>query len=337
MSAGDTRFERLYAGLSARERVLLLRESEVTEADERAIRRTMPPAQAEEFSRLSTLAFQADRVLPPVVDDLCHRAHVLGLKWLLLDTIALWGRERGWLAGDASLLARVPIKASEHRRALAEARAEQVSWEEAVAITADARGITDEVAERELRTAVANRRLRSRERGSSATFALGTLHDWLGVEFPFRPPWGNAYEVVPDHAWRREHDGMREAAEAFTRFDQRGPGPPARVLPALGFRWGTAEDDTPWDRTMRLLAEELRQALPQVWGQLLAIERVVGEVAEAFRDGAVLPERLRTMLAEARGYLQVLTDAVPGLVGELAATVIDEAGAQWLRCQVFSE
>jgi len=88
---------------------------------------------------------------------------------------------------------------------------------------------------------------------------------------------------------------------------------------------------------MRLLAGELRGALPLVWGQLLAIERVVGEVDGAFRDGAVLPGRLRIMLAEARAYLQVLTDAVPAVVGEFAAPAIDPAGAQWLRRQVFSE
>lgn len=307
----------------------------IGEPEERAIRRTMPPEQRKEFTCLSGLTHRADFVLTPVVDDLSYQVKVLALRWLLLHAIARCGFERSVHAYDASLLAHVPIRASEHERLVAEARAEYVPLAEAVEIVVAARGVGERVAARELREAVANKHLHSRGRGSSAEFVLGTLHDWLGVEFPLVPAWGRAYDVVPDDGWRPEHERLRQAAETFARLGTFGPGAPALALSAPGDTWDGADNDTSWNEVMRLLVEQLRTGLSSAWGQLLAIERVAADVCRRFGDDAVLPDRLRARLDLAHADLQAVHDAVPPLAGEIAAPAVDEHGMTVLRRAIF--
>ncbi len=333
MSGSDAQLDRLHAGLSARERVLLLRRAMFAgEKADPAIRATMPREQGTEFNPFIRLANSILHTLGPFASDVQQQAEVLRLKLLCLHAVVAWGGERTHLAYEASLLAHVPIKASEHRDRLAQARAEYVPLRDAAEMVADERGVSAQAAAKELKGVAAAGGIRTRQRGRSTEFELGALFDWLGGAFPFGPDWGRSYEVVPDEEWRDEHDWKRGAAARFAGLHDRGPSAPSRILPMGGEPpWGKEEDDTLWDRVTRGFVAQLRRDIPQLWGQLLALELVAGEVSREFEEEAVLPAELRGALDEARTELQGITDSAPALVGEIAGAGPDERVAGLLR------
>lgn len=351
MSGLDGRADRLYPGLSAHERVLLVIQA-VREGrhPDSQIHTTMPDGQVGEFNRSMALLRGAARVLPPFILMLEQDVRGLHAQLLLLSVLVLWAADREGFIGYIKYTTPEPCSTEEYAAHLAAARANYVPVELAADDLIAARGAWDgrtyeqpdealerflpfaREAEAELRALAKRGTLPSRGRGPSLRLEAGSFYDWLGQPVPMHAEWGGGYEVFPaeDLGWRRESRAkVRKRAED-------GPRPTYQLLPALALGAGPALPDAQLsdrDRLARAVAERVRSDVGALCGQYAALDVVLAELQEQLDCEDVLEPMLRDHLEQGRASLTTTCEEAVTFVGELDMAVGDAAIKEllWVR------
>ena len=338
MSAKNRRLDRLTAGLTARERVVLIQTAlyEDREPDAR-IWNTTPDAQWAELHRLGRLASQAHLVLTThlvwqhfVVEDLRS-------KWMLLMSLVGWALDRHSILLDASLVTHVPISESDYASRRRELAADQFGIRDAVelmlATETDDSNKTVRRAEKEVRAAIKAGELKATRKGRGFEMSYQAFCDWRGESVQAFPDWGRAYEVVPDGEVY-----FGDSAERLRLASESGPHHPGLVLPplALSPNWSMPEEDQSLqDRLLARLARQVHEEVPRREMEVAALTEVVEAVEAEFRDEAIVAKVNRAMLADARTILASLREDAPRIIGEIDAAPPHEASFAEIRRQIF--
>jgi hypothetical protein len=303
--SGNQRLDRLYPGLTAKERALLvLRAWKGDQEEDVQVRRTVPQSQAPDFNHYIHLMNAANGDLALYIVVLNGVADKLGLKSAWLASLQLWGIRVWELATYIILHTNEPITESEHRRLVEEARAEWVpladlaetlvegydGWTEADREPAeddDEQVVTQKAWNRmlaqkkaELSRLVEEGVLAGRRSGRRLLVNNGSFYDWLGHPVPVRPDWGTSYDVLPDDQAESLKKTRLRAQKAIAAS------PTSPILEFLEEKLGrrVTERQERWDEAMAALRQSLLEGVPWCWQELRAVEAVLDEVAQEF-DG----------------------------------------------------
>lgn len=352
MSQLNARVERLYPALSARERIVLILEAANDEREpEPRIRETMPNDQVGAFNHYLGQLRGANRPIGSYVLVFVQEVAHARTQLLLLSALAMWGTDRSALLDYIAFNTNQPCTQAEFDEHLAEARAEDLSLDDAVDAVIEARGLSAAVAagnpatehrrfrqvsrpiEAELRALVANKALVGGGRGTRLAINAGSFYDWLGQPTPVPPEWGHRYEVVAaeEAAWRHESwKRMRARAKS-------GPHAPTTVLAAFSpTRDSLLPDDSlsEHDVRMRTLAERLRRELLRLSGAVGALDAVLDEVRGNLGGHDAVHPMVRGAIERARAELAELREHAALLVGAIESTEPDGEVLETLRALV---
>jgi hypothetical protein len=339
MSGADGRLNKVYPGLAANERaILVLRAWKEGGEEDPLVRRTMPPRQATEFNRYISLMNGVNNLHPYV---LALRALVdqLGLRFAWLRTLDLWAMHAWTMAEYIWFHTKEPVTDSEHRRRVEAARAEMAPAKELAEILVERHeGWCDEdlvpgedgeepvvsnaAWERVLKDKkeqvaglVAEGALAGKRQGRRVMVNAGSFYDWIGESIPVPPDWGVEFEVRPDE----EADQVERLREARRRAKDAlisGPSIDEVLRDEVAGNGKRAKEHRSWgDEIAGALTARIREETRGRWQELIAAERVIEEAAAEF-DGEdpALPE-VRQALQEARCRLEELVAEIQERVG----------------------
>lgn len=357
MSARQGRLDKLYAGLTARERAILVLQAWKRDEDEDPqVRLTMPESQGAEFNYCIDL-MNGVHDLTPYVIVVHQQAAQLGLKFAWLSTFHLWGLHTSTLAEYICFDTKEPITESAHKRRVEEARSKATPIAELAEVlverydgwTEDDLQASEDDEEPEVSDKAWNRVLAQKKKelarlidqgvlegtrkGRRLLINVGSFYDWLGQPAPVFPDWGVEFEVFPDEQ-ADEVDRLRRARRCAQ--DELRRGPSDAVLHLLG---GTAADDSKpakknrhrIDEVIDALHTTLREMVPARWRELRTAEVVLEEVAAEFDGEDPLHPRVRDALDEARQELEELVEKVQRRVGAFSLPEPDEEELATLR------
>lgn len=341
MSALDGRADRLYPGLTARERVLLILQAvhEGRQPDWQ-LRSTMPDDQVSEFNRSMGVLRGAAQVLPPFILLLEQDVRALELRMALLSVLLLWAADREHFIGYIKYMTPEPCGAEEYAAHLTAARADHVPVELAADDLINARGTWDErpdeapdaalvrflplarAAEAELRSLAKQGTLPSRGRGQSLRLEAGSFYAWLGQPVPMHAEWGRGYEAVAadDLAWQREW-----RARVRKRAGD-GPRPMHELLPTMmRAKKGLLADAqlSERDRFVRDIAERVRSDLMSLSGQYGALDAVLTDLHGQLGCEDILEPELRDRFERARASLATAGEQAVTFVGKVDLPICD--------------
>ncbi len=305
------RLDRLYPGLTARERALLVLQAwkEGAEEDPK-VRSTMPSSQVDEYNRLIALMNGCNQHLGPYILVLSALVEQLSIKLGWLKTIELWTINSEELAFAAFRAAREPITKSAYRRLVAGEREREVPVREVAEMLAE-RSVDDDATERDWKQAVAKKAkdiekavhsgaVAAHRRGRRLLVNTGSFYDWLGETVPLHPDWGLEYEVLPNgedfETLKERFDGLKDAVRNS---------PAGAELP-----FEAGREPERMERFVRdvseALSEAIRDGLVGIWRELLAVEAVVAETTEEFGGEDPLIPEARSFLVGFRAQLEDL-------------------------------
>jgi hypothetical protein len=341
MSGADGRLNKVYPGLTAKERALLvLRAWKEGGEEDSLVRRTMPPYQGAEFNRYIDLMTGVNELRPYVL-ALGTLADQLGLRFTLLRTLDLWAMHAWEMAAYLWFDTKEPITQSEYERRVEAARAEMApvgdlaeilverheGWSDEDLVPAEDGGepmISDAAWEKVLKDKkmqlahlVCERALAGRRRGRRVMVNVGSFYDWIGESVPVFADWGLEFEVRPDveaGEVERLREGRRRAREALIH------GPCEYVLHLLRKR-GTCDEQIPkvegcWgDEIAKALSARIREDTRVRWQELLAAERVIEEAAAEFDGEDPALPNVRRALQQARCRLEELVAEIQERLG----------------------
>lgn len=310
------RMKKLYPGLTALERALLVLKAWKQSIDEDPqLRHAMPAYQVREFNRYVDLMNGANTYLGPFIILVKALTEQTSIRFGWLCTIRLWTADSLSIAHAAFMAAREPINESDYKARLDEARNESVPIEEFAQYLAE-REITADATDRQWQQAVANKAAMIEEAVNSGAVAAhtrsrrilvlaGSFYEWLGEPLPVYPDWGFAYDVRLDGEditpLKKRFDGLREALLRSHAGIGLPPEFRAKKLEGMA-RFG--------DEATRLLEESIRDGFAARWCELSAIETVVAEVQEEFAgEDPLLPE-LRSSLDAIKATLEELRERI---------------------------
>ncbi len=305
------RLDRLYPGLTARERALLVLEAWKEGGEEDLqVRNTMPNSQVEEFNRYIALMNGCNQHLGPYLLLLSALVEQLSLKLGWLKTIQLWTINSETLAMAAFRAAREPITKSAYRRLVDKEREREVPVRELAEMLTE-RSIPDDATERDWKQAVAKKAkdiekavqsgtVATHRRGRRLLVNTGSFYDWLGETVPVYPDWGLEHEVLPNgedfETLKERFDGLKDAVR---------DSPAGAELPFEAER--EPERMERFSRDVReALSEATRDGLVGKWRELLAVEAVVAETTEEFGGEDPLIPEVRSFLVGVRAQLEDL-------------------------------
>jgi hypothetical protein len=352
MSALGSRADRLYPGLSALARAVLVLEAQNADREpDPRVHSTMPEDQAVEFNAYIAPLRGVARVVGPYALVLREELGHVRTQLALLQVLCAWGNDRAELLDYIQAQTDEPCTQHEFDQHLLEARTNFLPINVAVDAVLDARALRVEEAddpdaeetvarsgrevEAELRVLVADKRLVGRGRGKTFTVNAGSLYDWLERPTPAQVEWGRGYEVVSD----AEVGWMRQSRSDLRRRVSAGPHLPADVLPAGTPRphaAHTAEHAlNEHDRHMRWLAERIQAELERIGGALGAVDVVLSEVRRILDDHDPAHPLLRESVDQSRSELAALRSLARQLItGDLAGGEPDGAILSLLRAAV---
>ncbi len=289
-----TRINRIYAGLSAKERAIHILHVLKGEAEEDPhVRSTMPESQVVPFNRYIDLIRAANDVHPAII-WLAGRVDTLGALLGWLCTFYLWSARALELDLHLWKLWKEPIAEAEYAALIERRRNEYAPVSELAELLADRCSVgatppdtdaswANEVAvrRRQLNDLVEGGVLPSRGKGSRLSINVGAFHDHLGEPTPFHPDWGSGFDVLPDSDTERirlrREDGNRLRALV-------SQAPSIAFTPLEAPDQAHLRDNPTPDRIAAILAHRIKDGISSCWRQLQAIEAVVSEIAAKF-DG----------------------------------------------------
>lgn len=338
MSEKDRRLDRLSAGLTARERVVLLQQALYEGRDpDPSIRHTMPEDQEGEFSDYAALANQSNVVLTSRALALYLEVELLQLRWQLLLTQLAWAFDRSSILLDASLVTHVPITRAAYEVRREELRGDRIGVNDAVEImlidAPDDSQRAKRQAEKQVRAAIKAGDLPSKRRGRGYQIEYGAFCDWRGEQLEPFPNWGRCYELVADDAV--SFAGCAERLQAAT---ESGPHHPGRIHPALApsSSWSMPEaEQSVHDRLSGAIALRIAQELPLREMDVAALTEVMEAVSLAFEDESIVSAPNRSMLNGACEILASLRESTPMVVGEIDEPATHELLADQIHGQIF--
>ena len=309
------RLDKLYPGLTAKERALLVLQGwkEGSEEDPQ-VRSTMPNSQVDEFNRYIALMNGCNQHLGPYILVLNSLVEQLSIKLGWLKTIELWTLNSEELAFAAFSAAREPITKSAYRRLVDKEREREVPVREIAEMLTE-RSIPDDATERDWKQAVAkqakdiekavqNGTVAAHGRGRRLLINTGSLYDWLGETVPVYPDWGLEHEVLPNgkdfETLKGRFDGLKDAARNS---------PAGAELP-LGAKREPERMECFSRDVSEALSGAIREGVVGKWRELLAVEAVVSEAAEEFGGEDPLIPELRSFLVAVRAQLEDLRSSV---------------------------
>lgn len=332
---GESRLNRLYPGLTARERALhALQALKADVPEDPQVRLTMPDNQVDPFNHYIDLIRAANRVNAGII-WLDGRVESLNARLGWLSTLHLWSLRS--LDLDFHLWARwkEPIAESDHAALVARKRAEYVQVSELAELLADrivgppdtnatwANVLADK--RRELNDLVQRGALPSRGKGSRLSINLGAFYDHLGEPTPVHPDWGSEFQVLPD----AQTDQIRTLRDDGTRLRALLSGAPSLAFPSVN----AADDEldgTP-TRIATILTRQLRDGISDCWRQLQSIETILCEIAAEFDDEDPLAHAQRETLNSVRDALIDLHARAAQTTGDFELAGADEDLTAQLR------
>jgi hypothetical protein len=354
--SGNQRLDRLYPGLTAKERALLvLRAWKSDEEEDAQVRRTMPQSQARDFNHYIHLMNAANSGAGKYIVALNGIAGQLGLKSAWLASLQLWGIRVWDLATYIILHTSEPITESEHRRLVEKAGAEMVplahlaetlvesyeGWTETDMQPGgeddDEQVVTDKAwnrllaeKKRELTRLVEEGTLAGRRSGRRLLINAGFFYDWLGEPVRLWPEWGKGYDVLPDDQAEQVERLKKERLRAQEAI---AGSPTSPILELLEEKLGRRVTDRQerWDEAMAALRQSLRERIPWCWQELRAVETVLDEVAEEFNGEDPLLPPVRQVLDKTRQDLVELQPLLGFVDAEVDLPELDEERVEWLR------
>ena len=305
MSGGDGRLNKLYPGLTAKERaVLVLKGWKQDTEEDPLVRRTMPAEQGAEFNLYIDLLNGACE-LSPYVHAIGIMIDQMDLRYGWLLTLDLWAMHALTMAEYMWSETKEPITKSEYRQRQEAARAEMVPATELAELLAEehegwaAADLKDrddgeptvttaawkrvrKEKERELAALVGEGVLEGDRKGRRHLINAGSFYGRRGEEAPVWPDWGLEFDIRPDSE-AKEVDRRRRSRESAREALMRGPS-----FAAL-FGRGSAGDsggrdgvESKADRIVAIHEERLREGAKELWRSLVAGETVVAEMEERF-------------------------------------------------------
>ncbi len=318
MSLRESRIDKLFPALTAKERaILVLGAWKQGEEEDPLVRREMPAEQGVEFNRLIDLMNGVNVDLATRDITLYALVGKQGAKSGWLATVQVWGLDAWRVAAYLFLHTKEPVTESEHRKLVRKARSEMVparelaeilverhdGWSEADVESASDEGddlVSDEAwdrvrkgKEKEIARLVEDGTLKGERKGRRLLVNAGSFYDWLGEPAPVPPEWGLEFEVFPDEdadevrRLRKERQAVRETIAKAPSDSAIEP-----VFRRLGVERNRSKEATSWgDQIADALSSSLRDGIRECWQALRAIELAVHEVEVEF-DGEypLLPE-----------------------------------------------
>jgi len=352
--SGNQRLDRLYPGLTAKERALLVLRAWKAEQEEDAqVRRTMPQSQARDFNHYIHLMNAANRDLGMYVAALNGIAKELGLKASWLASLQMWGIRVWDVWTYIALHTNEPITESEHSGLVEKARAEMLpvaelaetlverydGWTEADMEPSeddDEQVVSDKawnriLAEKKkgLGRLVEEGVLAAKRSGRRLLINNGSFYDWLDEPVPLYPDWGKGYDVLPDDQ-AGQVESLKKARLRAQEAVAASPASP--ILDFLEEKLGrrVTQRQERWDEAMAALRESLREAVPWCWQEVRAVETVLEEVAEEFGEDPLLPP-VREVLDKTRRDLVDLHLLLDFVDAEIELPDPDEERVDFLR------
>ena len=361
MSLRESRIDKLFPALTAKERGILVLQAwkQGTEEDP-LVRQTMPPEQGAEFNRYIGL-MNSVHDLTPYILGLRTLMDQLGLRFALLRTLDLWAMHALTLAEYIWSHTEEPITESELRRRTDDARAEVVpaaklaeilverhgGWsdddlvpaedgeEPVVSDVAWERVLTDK--KKKLARLASEGIITGKRRGRRLMVNAGSFYDWIGERVPVSPDWGLKLDVRSDaeaneverlrRARRRAQDALVRAPSIteFVRDVAAGNGKQPKAKPS----WG--------DEIVEALTTRIREETRQRWGELLATEKVFQEVAVEFDGEDPLLPDVRCILDDVKREIEELGQDIQGRLGPLDLGEPDAVTLDRLRVVIKRE
>ena len=358
MSLRESRIDKLFPALTAKERAILVLTGWKRDTEEDPlVRQTMPAEQGGEFNRYIEL-MNAVHDLAPFILGLRALVDQLGLRYALLRILDLWAMQASTLAEYIWFHTGEPITESEFRRRTNDARAEVVpaaklaeilverheGWsdddlvpvedgeEPVVSDAAWERVLTDK--NKKLARLVSEGTITGKRRGRRLMVNAGSFYDWIGESIPVSPDWGLKLDVRPDaeaneverlrRARRRAQDALVRgpSINEFVRDATAGNGKQPRVKPS-----GV-------DELVEALTTLIRKEIRQREGELLATEKVFEEVAVEFDGEDPLLPDARCILDDVKRRLEELERDIRERLGPLDLGELDEETLDKLRAVV---
>ena len=354
--SGNQRLDRLYPGLTAKERALLvLRAWKADQEEDAQVRRTMPQSQAPDFNHFINLMNAANRDLGIYIVVLNGIANQLGSKSAWLASLQMWGIRVWDLATYIILHTNEPITESEHKRLVEEARAEMVpladlaetlvegyeGWTDADMEPAEDPDDGPVVRQRAWNGMVAQKKaelsrlveegiLAGKHSGRRLLINNGSFYDWLGEPVPVCPEWGKGYNVLPDDQAEQVESLKKERLHAWEAVSRSPTSPLLELLEEKLGRQVTERQER-WDEAMAALAESLREGVPWCWQELRAVETVLDEVAEEFDGEDPLLPPVREVLDKTHQDLVELQPLLRFVDADCDLPEPDEERVEFLR------
>ena len=209
MSTKDSRVDKLFPALTAKERAILSIRALKEERDEDPkVRSTMPGDQVDEFNRYIALFNAVNQDIGFYIILLQQLVEQLDLRYSWLLTVRLWGMRASSEASYLVLYTKEPVTESEFQRHLKKARDKMVPVSEAAEVLTDRHDAWQEAdleeykgesvvsnaawervfkeKKKEIVGLVDSGVLAGRRRGRSVRVNAGSFYDWLGGLSPSR-------------------------------------------------------------------------------------------------------------------------------------------------------
>ncbi len=321
MTAAQNRVEKLWAVLSPKERAALrLKWWKADEADPPGFYRATPDYQIDDVNRLTRLFNAAHHETTWYVSWLNARLDGTAIRLALLGALHLWSLHANRIREQLEWFSGEPITQADYDRRLAEAREELLPLDVAADLLMDdepdSDDLTDDGWDERIREIAARLRhlihegvLLGEQTDGELQVRAGSFYDWRHEAVPVIPEHGLRLAVFPDDAAAEVERLSRERAKLREILDEAPHCPPADgfVPPADGVK-----------RTASMLADGLLLAiaahLTKAWSELLAIDKVVGDVAGHFAGEEPIHPEARDLLEEVKASaLKLVEDLRPDI------------------------
>lgn len=302
MSASESRLQKLYKELTAKERAIMrLRWFKEDAEEPPELFQTTPWEQIDEINRLARIGGATHRYVSPFALWLQARLQATSVRFGIISAFQLWSLHADRLLGKVLFEAGEPITQSAYDARLAAARSEALPVDVLAELLAEAdleeedlddRQYKRRLAEheRKLRQLVADGTLPGTGRGRSVKVPAGAFYDWRGEETPVLPERGLRYEVFPDGAAQQVQQ-LRAQREEILKLLEEAP----QIFPLPGVK---GERDSKVDVLGRQLVRTVAGEVTAAWAELLALERVVKDASDRFDGEEAIHPEVRRVLDE---------------------------------------
>ena len=358
MTAKGGRLNKLYPGLTAKERaILVLRALKEDREEDPGWRWTMPSEQVADFNRYIDLT-RGTSYLSLYIALLEQQVDKLSVRFAWLATLGLWAIDAWTLATYICFQTKEPITESRHRKLVDKARSQMDPAREVAEVLVerfqgwsdvdlepaadgdDEPVVTEKAWERVLREKegeivrlVEEGVLEGRRKARRLLVNTGAFYDWLGAPVPVFPEWGVALDVCTDQQAKEVERLRKERQRAHEALKQAPSDPVFHSLRQKSGRFEKAlgETSSSGDEIAAALATTLQEGTQHHWRELRAIELVLEEMATEFDGEDLLDPRLRGILDNIREGLEGLHEDVERYVGRFDLPEPDEEMVDLMR------